>query len=148
MAPLIDDATKAYMAGTIDLIGLIRLRDAPKGPLPVVQMHGPHFQVMSLFSETTDTKVITTSRGFTKAGCSQHCSDKHIHVKSISARWSVTGARATVLLWNLLPYLRTKKVIAGVVMEAGINAGYKPATVRKMQELGWEIPTVERRAAS
>jgi len=144
---LIDDATKAYLAGAIDLIGLIRLRDAPRGPLPVVQMHGPHFNVMTLLGELTETKVIPTSRDFVRAGCLEHCADRHQHIKSISARWSVTGAKATVLLWNLLPYLRAKRTIADVVMEAGINAGYKPATVRKMQELGWEIPDVRRKAS-
>jgi hypothetical protein len=62
-----------------------------------------------------------------KAGCTEHCREKHQHVMSVSGRWSVTGANATVVLWNIRPFiqLQTEQVRTDLVV--GLSAGFKPA---------------------
>ena len=75
-----------------------------------------------------------------KAGCSEHCGEKHQHVQSMSGRWSVTGAKATVVLWNIRPYQHLQVKAADTALVVGLGTGYKPATVARMAELGWDVP--------
>lgn len=140
-----DDRTLAYVAGVVDLLGLIRVRTLPDSgtQLPVVQLHGPHMDTFSYLGELTGTKAIVTRRAFVRAGCTQHCKEKHQHVQSVSARWSLTGVKATVVLWNVRPFLRVQTERAGEALEVGLRTRFKPATVRRMQELGWDVPELQ-----
>lgn len=133
----------AYMAGVVDLLGLIRTRMAENTELPLVQMHGQHMPILQYFGERTGTKAIVTRRDYTRAGCAEHCQEKHQHIVSVSGRWSVTGAKATVLLWNLRPFLRVKADLADRALAVGLNTRFKQGTAEKMRRLGWEIPEFE-----
>lgn len=135
-----DESTLAYVAGAIDLLGLIRIRDAAGTPLPVVQMHGDHMHMLEFLGELTGTKAIVVRRSYTRAGCSIHCKEKHQHVVSVSGRWSLTGAKATVVLWNIRPYLRIQAEKADAAIAVGLRTNFKPGTLRRMTDLGWVIP--------
>jgi len=76
-------------------------------------------------------------REYRRLGCNEHCTEAHLHVSSTTARWSLTGARAVVFLAAIEPYLRAKQGLAQDVIAAGSTAPSKPATTRKMYQLGW-----------
>lgn len=138
-----DDKTLAYVAGVVDLLGLIRVRDLPNGTrLPVVQMHGNYMPTFAYFGELTGTKAIVTRRSYSRAGCAQHCKEKHQHIVSKSGRWSLTGAKATIVLWNIRPFLRIQADKADEALVVGLDTRFKPATLEKMRQLGWEVPSL------
>lgn len=133
-------ADLAYVAGVIDSQGGIRTRIAGDTELPMVYVHGPNLAVLHLLADLTGTGVTEVKRGYSKAGCTEHCPDKHQHVTSVSGRWSVTGVKATVLLWNIRPYLRFQRDAAATALAVGMTSPFKPATPGKMAVLGWQIP--------
>lgn len=134
----------AYVAGVIDAQGGIRTRITTEGTeLPMVYVHGPNLAILHLLADLTGTKVTEVKRGYTKAGCTEHCPDKHQHVTSVSGRWSVTGVKATVLLWNIRPYLRFHRDAAVSALAVGMSSPFKMATPGKMAALGWEVPQFE-----
>lgn len=138
---LVDTKTLAYVAGVVDLLGLIRVRDLPTGTrLPVIQMHGNYMPTFNYFSELTGTKAIVVRRSYSRAGCSLHCKEKHQHVVSVSGRWSLTGAKATIVLWNIRPFLRVQLDRAEEALSVGLETRFKPATLEKMRQLGWDLP--------
>jgi hypothetical protein len=143
----LDTATLAYVAGVVDLLGLIRTRITQQGTeLPYVALSGPNTQMLEYLGELTDTRPTITRRSYSKAGCAEHCQEKHQHVVSVSGRWSVSGVKATVVLWNIRPFLRLQADAAREALVVGVATGFKPATVKRMAELGWDVPEFEGRA--
>lgn len=143
-----DVATLAYAAAIIDTQGIIRTRMAGDTELPYVGVHGNNEPMLRYLGEITGTKVTIVRRAYSKAGCAQHCAEKHQHVQSVSGRWSVSGVKATVLLHNLRPYLRLQHDDAIAALNVGVTAPFKPATIQKMRELGWDAPTFGKEAAA
>lgn len=132
--------TLAYLAGVLDMHAVIRTRKGADGDLPSIAMHGPQTDMLEFLANLTGTRAIVTRRDYTKAGCAEHCAEKHQHIVSVSGRWSVTGAKATVLLWNVRPYMRLQTDVATAAIGSGLRAGYKPATLKNMRDLGWDLP--------
>lgn len=139
-AVVMDVATVAYVAGIIDTQGIIRTRTAGDTELPMVAVHGSNEGMLRFLGDVTGTKVTIVRRSYSKAGCAEHCAEKHQHIKSVSGRWSVTGVKATVLLHNLRPYLRLQHDDAVAAIALGVSTKFKPATIAKMQALGWDVP--------
>lgn len=135
-----DVATVAYVAAIIDTTAVIRTRMANDTELPYVAVSGSNEGMLRLLGDLTGTKVTITRRSYSKAGCAEHCAEKHQHVQSVSGRWSVSGVKATVLLHNVRPYLRLQVNDAIAAINVGLATNYKPATIRKMRELGWDVP--------
>lgn len=140
----LDEGTKAYVAGIIDMVGLIRLRPMKNGnpPIPYVGVSTNNKQVVDFLAGLTDTKVTVTHRKYGRHRCTQHCPTPCSDVDSTSYRWSVTGAKATVLLANIKRYLMFKTTVANEALEAAREANYKAATMRKMTVLGWDLPNL------
>lgn len=136
----LDVTELAYVAGVIDMLGVLRTRRVGDADLPAVMIHGSHSEMMKYLAGLTGTKITVVKRAFLRAGCVEHCKEKHQHVESVSARWSVTGAKATILLWNVRPYIKLQAEAVTEVMNVGFDAQFKPATLRKMADLGWEVP--------
>ena len=137
---MIDTPTLAYIAGVLDLHGVIRTRTAGDTELPYVALSGSNEGMLTFLADVTGTRAVVTRRQFSRAGCAEHCSEKHQHVTSVSGRWSVSGVKATVLLWNVRPFMRLQAEEATSALAVGMSTKYKPATVRKMAELGWDVP--------
>ena len=138
---MIEVADLAYVAALIDTIGGVRTRTVGDTVLPYVYAHGK-IEYLTALGELTGTKVIETRRTYSRAGCTQHCPEAHQHIVSRSGRWSVTGVKATVVLWNIRPYLRIHADAARTGIVIGTAAPFKPATPLKMRALGWHIPDV------
>lgn len=137
----VDEHTLAYVAGVVDLLGLIRIRTLANGTKqPVVQMHGKYMPTLNYMGELTGTKAIEVSREYTRAGCAEHCKEKHMHVVSVSGRWSLTGVKATIMLWNIRPYLRLQADKAIEAIQIGTRSPFKQHVADKMRDLGWDVP--------
>lgn len=135
------DIPLGYIAGILDANAIFRIRKTPGGTeLPCVAVHGLPLPIMKVLAEYTGTKVTMVTRDFSRQPCALHCEQKHSHVVSVSGRWSVTGARATVLIHAVLPHLQAQRVIATEVMAVGLSAPKKSTTYTKMAQLGWPIP--------
>lgn len=136
MLPL-DRGTKAYVAAIIDAIGIIRIRETRAGTaLPYVGVNSTNFALLNMLGGITDAKITTVVRKgqrYTKPG-------KDNGEDVYSYRWGLTGAKATVLLHNIRPYLFFKTSEADVALLAGLQAEYKPATPNRMARIGWELP--------
>lgn len=129
----------AYCAAVLDNLAVFRQRGTSASQLPVIQISGK-LQVLSWLGQVTGTKVIETRRGYTKHMCTQHCPDRHADIRSTSGRWSVTGMRATIVLTNVLPYLRFQRQKAQELIDLGLQASYQGQVVNEMSQLGWSIP--------
>jgi hypothetical protein len=138
---VIERAELAYLAAVVDTQSIIRLRTTGDGTdLPMLALHGPNVALLEWLAELTGTKVTVTRRTYSKHGCAEHCPEKHQHIVSTSGRWSVSGAKATIVLDAVTPYLRWQYAAAIEAVRVGVTAPTKPATARKMHALGWPIP--------
>lgn len=138
---MIEAVELAYVAGVVDTQAVIRTRALEGGTLlPMVAVHGPNARLLDYLANTTGTRVTTVRRGYSKAGCSDHCPDQHQHITSTSGRWSVTGVKATVLLCAVRPHLRLQGYDADEAIDVGLVAPRKPATLGRMTALGWPTP--------
>lgn len=137
---MLDATTLAYVAGVVDLHGVIRTRVSGDSLLPQLSVNGPNTAMLTFLGDLTGTRAIVRRRQYSKAGCSEHCGEKHQHVVSVSGTWSVSGAKATIVLWNIRPFMRLQVEAATSAVVQGLDAPIKPATLTKMFELGWDLP--------
>lgn len=135
-----DQAELAYLAGVVDALAIIRERPYGRTVLPMVAVHGQVSAPMRLLASRTGTRITVTRRDFTRAGCAEHCPERHQHVVSESGRWSVSGTRATILLSAIRPYLQVQTYAADEAIELGLSVHRKPAVAEKMAGLGWPLP--------
>lgn len=130
----------AWCGGVIDALGLMRLRETDAGSqLPSVYVSTAQLPIAQRLADLTGVKVTMVSRDYKRMGCGQHCTEAHLHVNSVTARWSLTGARARAFLAAVRPYLFFKAAEADALIEATKDAPSKPRTTEKMADLGWPI---------
>jgi hypothetical protein len=130
-------AELAYMAGVLDAVGRIRVRQTGASSLAVVAISSPNIPLLERIARSTGVRVVEVRRIYTRLGCSEHCDQPHLHVRSLTGRWELVGARAVVVLRSLQPYLVDLAEDAESVLAATGDAPSKPATLRKMAQLGW-----------
>jgi hypothetical protein len=128
----------AWCAGVIDTLGSIKTRPMDTGSeLAYVAVSSARIDILQILADMTGSAVVTVRRDYKRLGCGEHCTEAHQHVLSVTGRWSLTGAKAIVFLAAIEPYLLTKQEEAGKALAAGMDAPHKPATLKKMYELGW-----------
>ena len=128
----------AWLAGVLDAIGRIRVRYADSGTaLAEVAVSSPHVELLEKVAAMTGVKVTPVRRDYNRLGCSEHCREPHLHVESITGRWSLTGARAVIVLRAIRPHLVVLGPDADRVLAYAGDAPFKKATVDKMRALGW-----------
>jgi hypothetical protein len=137
MLTQIQESELAWFAGVIDAIGRISTRRTKTCILPTLAVSCSEIALMEKLSAMSGVKYVITKRDYSAAGCNQHCKTKHKHVVSVSCRWLVTGARATVIMKGIEPYITIKcqDISQGIALGDTVYA--KDATVKKMQALGW-----------
>ena len=138
----LDVSTLAYIAAILDSRAVIRERTVGETDLPYIAVSCPDERLLDLLCRATGIRKVVTRREYIKAGCSEHCKQKHVHTVSKSMRWSLTGIKATVVLDNCLPYMRIQEEEAQRVLAIGLTAPYKTAALRRMVELGWDTSRV------
>lgn len=135
---------KVYVACILDNFGNLGYRTLPTGTKqPTIQMFGKKPTIMGWLAEITDTTAIEISKMSTRHVCTEHCPEPHGPTEFTSMRWQVTGMKATIVLHNVIPFMRQKKAEAQTVMEFGLTAPYKEAYVEWMASAGWDIPNID-----
>lgn len=130
----------AWCAGVVDTLGSIKTRPMDTGSeLAYVAISSPRMDLLQVLADLTGSSVVAVRRDYKRLGCGEHCTEAHQHVQSVTGRWSLTGAKAIVFLTAIEPYLVTKREDAAAALAVGTDAPHKPATLKKMYELGWPI---------
>jgi hypothetical protein len=125
----------------VDAQGHIAVRVTADGTqLPQLSLSCPNVPLLLWLGDLTGVRPVVTTRAYSKMGCAEHCATKHRHVTSTSGRWQISGAKATVVLAAIGPFLRWQVDEATAALELGLSAPFKPATPNKMEALGWPIP--------
>lgn len=132
-------ADLAYAAALIDSFAVLNVRDVHDTALPQVTIQGK-IAALGWLADITGVKVIEVTKGYNRHQCSEHCPDAHMRIESTTGRWVVTGARATIVLHNVAPYMRVQGADARRLVEAGQQIGYKTQVVNDMVRLGWAVP--------
>lgn len=150
-----------WMAGILDLRGKI-LRKANKlrrTQQIVLAVDSKQMAVIRELSRMTGTRPEpkrnnNRERGWYRRGCLEHCEDAHIHVGDGDwveniARWTVTGSSMAIVLHNVTPFLHGDNGLAEALEEAleqaamnGRGSGATLQGIRRLQELGWDLPSV------
>lgn len=137
----------AYVAGVLDVMGRFRVLETPGGTrLPSVHVSCPNMSVLQHLGDLTGITPIVTKRSYDKHRCTEHCDAAHQHILSESGRWSISGAKATIVLAAILPYVRLQKAEIEDMVRLGLDAPKKPKTPVKMAALGWPDPWTEEAA--
>jgi hypothetical protein len=145
----LDVPTLAYVAGVLDTQANIKTRRTSEGTeLPMLAMYGPNVPLLEYLASLTDTTMVVTRRSYAKAGCAEHCKEKHQHIQSLSGRWTLTGMKACVVLYNIRPYMRLQTEAVTAALNVGLDAPFKPATLTNMSALCWAMPALEREGAT
>jgi hypothetical protein len=139
----LSDQTLAYLAGILDVQARIGLRATQDGYLPLVAISSTNLPLLEWLGSLTGTKTYFMARDYPRHPCAAHCLEAHQHIVSVNARWEVTGAKATVLLRAVRPMMRLRTADVDSLLVATGDARFKPATLRKMAELGWPVDTDE-----
>lgn len=140
--PLLSDPDLAYIAAVIDTKARIKKLYLPTGVvLPVVHLSCPDLQLLQYLGDITGITPFITRRTYKRHRCNEHCPDDHQdHVISESARWSVSGVKATILLAAIQPFIRFQKPEVDQAINLGLDAPFKAAKLKEMEKLGWSIP--------
>jgi hypothetical protein len=137
----LSDAQIAYVAGVLDALGRFRIRETPDGTrLPYLAVSCPNMPLLEYLGSLTDTVPFVTKRTYDRHRCTEHCLEPHQHVVSASGRWSLSGAKATIVLAAILPHVRLQKTEIEELLAVGLDAPKKQATPNKMVALGWPMP--------
>lgn len=137
---MITDPDRAYVAALLDAFGRLTSRALSTGvELPEVSIQG-RVAALDWLAEVTGTKVVEIPKGYNKHQCAEHCTERHTRVDSMTRRWVVTGARATIVLHNVEPFLRVHGALARNLVWVGQRVGYKDAVARDMAGRGWTVP--------
>lgn len=138
---MISDTDLAYLAGVIDVMGRVWTRPSSNGRrLPLLEINAKQPDLMEWLGSLTGTEVITTSRDYMRLGCTEHCKEQHVHATSTSSRWSVTGAKATIVLFGIEPFSYLRRAEVEYALGLGLLAEMRAQTVRDMKSRGWAIP--------
>lgn len=129
----------AYAAALIDNFGKLKTRRVGERELPEVIIQGK-IRTLPWLAYITGVKLIEVSKGYHRHQCSQHCPTAHTEIVSVSNRWVLTGARATIVLHNVEPFMRAHGREARALVEVGQAVGYRGGVVNSMTTLGWKIP--------
>lgn len=131
-----------YVAGVVDCRGHIEISLRHDKPQPRLSVTTRRIELLLYLASLTGTKVSEDNRGYERRPCGEHCDGRHQHVVRQSAKWRVDSARATVVLWNVLPYIIGQTDRAREALLAGLEAwpALRGDTGKQMTKLGWELP--------
>lgn len=138
-----ESSALAYLAGLIDVRAKISVVRVNGVLLPRVALSSPDPRVAAFLGEATGMKPVTVRRNYDRFGCDVHCEQRHVHVFSTTSRWSVTGAKATIVLASIRPLLRFQAEEADLALAVGRKARFKSKTMENMLGLGWPVGAVD-----
>jgi hypothetical protein len=150
----------AWMAAVLDLRGAVVRKQNPTRATPqlVLMVESKHLGVIGELCRLTGSTVEPRSerrvKDWMKRGCTDHCPEPHIHCEDLApgylpaiSRWSLTGAAAAVVLFNVIPYMVTDRGMEDLMTEAlnnvnlaGRSGNAARQAVARLAKLGWDLP--------
>lgn len=159
----VDKITKAdlgWMAAVIDMKGIVvtkknRMRATPQY---VLKIESKHFPVIRRLGQLTGTQPEASRerpiKDFMRRGCAEHCPEQHVHINEDAmmppvGTWTITGAGAAIVLYNLLPYMTCDHMGYTEIMNrifaqatlTGQGSGTTRAALFRLMNLGWKLPS-------
>lgn len=153
----------AWVAGIFDMKALVIKKNNKQRSTPqlVLVVETKQYQVVRGLAALTGTspelQEEKSAAEWMRRGCVEHCPEKHIHANENGyewklpavARWTITGAAAGVILYNVLPYMRNQRDIPEA-LEAmmaytkleGQGFGATRAALLRLRNLGWVLPPI------
>jgi hypothetical protein len=159
MSIMLPPTKLGWMAGIIDLKGRFvrkenKLRATPQIVLFVESKEIPVIKELGVLTGiSVEFQKSSPLKDFMRRGCSEHCPEAHFHVADerlmpANSRWTITGAAMAVVLFNIIPFLILDKGYQEIYDEvikntplAGQGSGAVVASIRRLNLLGWELPT-------
>lgn len=145
-----------WFAGVIDLKGRARAVNTPsrKNPLLTLRVDSRELPIIRELCSLTGTRATFApekhAHEWQRKGCIEHCPEPHVHIdRTMPAMgtWHITGAGAAIVLYNLLPFLLSDRGFTelmddalAVVPESGPGRHAIDLSIRRLKDLGWEIP--------
>lgn len=155
---MVESAKLGWMAAVVDLKGMIirkknQTRATPQLVLAVESRDFnviKHLALMSGGHPEAKRVQDPKSKDWMRRNCTEHCPDAHVHGAvnmPVTQRWTLTGAAAAVVLYNLRPYLVADKPYEKFISEAlgnmvlsGPGSGAVRSALTRLVALGWELP--------
>lgn len=155
----------AWVAGVLDMKGTVlhKKNKQRRTPQIVLYVETKNYGVVRALAKLTGTEPELQERRespeWMRKGCAEHCPDRHFHVsepnyeQSMPAigRWTITGAAAAVVIYNVLPYTRTNRKLEDYMHEmldtsatSGQGWGATKKALRRLRDLGWALPDAYR----
>lgn len=148
-----------WMAGIMDLRGrlLVKKNQMRATPQFVLIAETKEVSIIRELSSLTGTKAELQAarplKDFMRRSCVEHCPEAHVHIEDQDrmmprvARWSITGAGMVTVLDNLMPFLMVDRGYPEAIEQVsrdttlvGQGSGAVLASLRRLRDLGWEIP--------
>lgn len=132
-----------YVAGVVDARGHIEATNRHGHIQPRIRVTTRKADLLMYLSELTGTKVVLDDRGYSRRPCGAHCDHPHSEVVRQSTQWTVDSSRATILLFNIAPFMHAQRGEAALALQAGMQR-FPPArgdAHKEMARLGWELPS-------
>lgn len=132
----------AHFAGVIDARGHIEVNNRHEKLQPRLSVTTRRVGLLDYLALRTGVKVSYDNRGYERRPCIAHCHDQHVHVVRQSAKWRVDSLRATLVLFNIQPYIVSQVAEVAHALRIGLEA-YPAArgdTAQQMKLLGWQLP--------
>jgi len=139
----LDVRTIAYVAGIVDARGRIEVNNRHGRPQPRIRVTTRRAELLRWLAQVTGVKVVEDDRGYERRPCGEHCASRHSHAVRQSAQWTVDSSRATVVLFNVQPFVVCQVAEVAAALRYGLEA-FPPArgdVAKQMAALGWSLPT-------
>ena len=155
---------KAWVAAMIDsrahIVRKVNKQRAAGSEQIVLQLETRHSEIAQRLSAMTGTSPEELAHKMPgpelmRRSCIEHCPDAHVHVDTLAmmpkiTKWTVTGASAAVVLWNVREYMATTREpwewamtqVFSQLKLSGPGSGAIRAAVQRLYLLGWDIPPV------
>lgn len=140
----------AYFAGVIDARGHIEIGMRHDRPQPRIAVTTRRVDLLQHLADLTGTTISEDTRGYERRPCGAHCKGRHQHVNRQSAKWRVDSARATIVLWNIHPFIVSQIEQVTEALRVGLEAwpAARGNTAERMASLGWPLPPAQVRQVS
>jgi hypothetical protein len=161
-----DETKMGWMAGILDLKGHVVRKNnktRARGSMQIaVNVETTDAPIVTKLSQMTGTAPTTALHNhpvpeeWKRRGCAEHCPEAHVHTVVTSmpdiGRWTIAGASAGVVLWNLRPYMVSEDepwdwalaMTLASTRLSGQGSGAAVAAIRRLASLGWELPPLMR----
>jgi hypothetical protein len=157
---MIPPAKRGWVAAILDMkANVIRKNNKSRAtPQVVLMVESKNWNMIRELARLTgsvaEPQKVRSAKDFMRRGCMTHCPEPHVHVDDVwtlppIARWTITGAGAAIILYNVIPHMQNADEkgfpelldeICGNLVLTGQGSGQVMKTIQRLTALGWELP--------